>query len=149
MQGKPKYIETPEKMWEYFLAYEKEVKSNPILVHDFVGKDGDSVHRQKERPLTIEGFENWLFRNDIITDVSDYFENKGKRYSNYIPIIRAIRRAIRRDQVEGGLSGIYNHSLTARINGLVEKSQTDGNTVITVNYAKLGGNASGATPEPD
>jgi hypothetical protein len=97
----------------------------------------------------MEGFENWLFRNDIINDVSDYFENKQGRYSNYAPICRAIRRHIREDQISGGMAGIYNPSITQRLNGLVEKSQTDGNTVITVNYAKLGGNASGATPEPD
>ena len=24
--GKPKYISTPEKMWEYFLAYKQKVK---------------------------------------------------------------------------------------------------------------------------
>jgi hypothetical protein len=147
--GKAKYVETPEKMWEYFLAYEKEVKGNPILVQDFVGKDGDEVNRKREKPLTLEGFENWCFRNDIITDLGDYFSNTKGKYSDYSAICSRIRRIIRQDQIEGGMAGIYNPSITQRLNGLVEKSQADGNTVITVNYAKLGGNASGATPEPD
>lgn len=127
--GKTKYIETPAKMWEYFLAYQAETKEKPILVQDFVGKDGDEVHRKKERPLTMEGFENWLFRHDIITDVSDYFENKDERYGDYVPISRAIRRMIKQDQVEGGMAGIYNPSLTARLNGLAEK--TDGKLSVT------------------
>jgi len=124
---KNKYIETPEKMWEYFLAYKDEVKKNPILVHDFVGKDGDSVNRKKERPLTLEGFENYLFINNIITDVSDYFENKEDRYSQYIPICRTIKKIIRQDQIEGGMAGIYNPSITQRLNNLVERQEIDAN----------------------
>jgi hypothetical protein len=121
--GKNKYIETPEKMWEYFEAYRQKVKSNPILVQDFVGKDGDEVNRKKERPLTLEGFEVWCFENDIISDLSDYFENKQERYKEYVPICRTIRKTIRNDQIEGGMSGIYNPSITQRLNGLTDKSE--------------------------
>lgn len=133
---KNKYIETPEKMWEYFLAYKDEVKKNPILVHDFVGKDGDSVNRKKERPLTLEGFENYLFINNIITDVSDYFENKEDRYSQYIPICRTIKKIIRQDQIEGGMAGIYNPSITQRLNNLVERQEHSGE--VTTNVISLG-----------
>ena len=28
-KGNGKYIETPEKMWEYFEAYRSQVKANP------------------------------------------------------------------------------------------------------------------------
>lgn len=121
--GKPKYIETPEKMWEYFEAYRKEVKSNPIKKHVFVGKDGVSDFEQRERPLTIEGFELYLMNKGIITDVSDYFENKEQRYTNYIPICRAIRKTVREDQISGGMAGIYNPSITQRLNGLTDKSE--------------------------
>lgn len=121
--GKNKYIESPEKMWEHFQEYRKEKKNNPILVQDFVGKDGDEVNRKKERPLTLEGFEVWCFENGIISDLSDYFENKQERYSDYVPICRAIRKIIRNDQIEGGMSGIYNPSITQRLNGLTEKSE--------------------------
>jgi hypothetical protein len=121
--GKSKYIETPEKMWEYFEAYRQKVKSTPILVQDFVGKDGDEVNRKKERPLTLEGFEVWCFENNIISDLSDYFENKQERYTDYVPICRTIRKMIRNDQIEGGMSGIYNPSITQRLNGLTDKSE--------------------------
>ena len=119
--GKPKYIETPEKMWEHFEAYQKEVKSKPFLVKDWVGKDGDEVYREKEKPLTLEGFEVWCHKNNIISDLSDYFENKDKRYQDYIPICRVIRKIIREDQISGGMAGIYNPSITQRLNGLTEK----------------------------
>lgn len=121
--GKHKYIETPEKMREYFEAYQKEVKGKPILVQDFVGKDGDEVNRKKERPLTLEGFEVWCDDNDIISDLSDYFENKGNRYAEYIPICRMIKKRVKKDQIEGGMAGIYNPSITQRLNGLTDKSE--------------------------
>jgi hypothetical protein len=79
-----KNIETPEKLWEIFLAYKNYVKENPIKVQDYVGKDGDAVYREKERPLTIEGFECYCFENGIIGDLSHYFANTGNRYLNYL-----------------------------------------------------------------
>lgn len=125
--GKNKYIETPDKLWEYFQEYKKETKSKPFLVKDWVGKDADQVHREKERPLTIEGFECWLFDKAIIDDLGDYFKNKDNRYTDYAPICHAIKKAVRQDQIEGGMAGMYNPSITQRLNGLVEKTQTDVN----------------------
>jgi hypothetical protein len=121
--GKHKYIETPEKMWELFCEYRKEKKANPILVQDFVGKDGFEVDRKKERPLTMEGFEVWCFENDIISDLSKYFANTDNKYSEYCAICHTIRKTIRTDQIEGGMSGIYNPSITQRLNGLTDKSE--------------------------
>jgi hypothetical protein len=121
--GIHKYIETPEKMREHFNAYKESVKSKPFEIKDWVGKDAEEVTREKERPLTMEGFEDWLDENGIITDVSDYFENKDNRYAEFIPICRAIRKKIRRDQIEGGMAGMYNPSITQRLNNLVEKTE--------------------------
>ena len=122
--GKNKYIETPEKMWEYFESYRKEVKSKPIRVQDYVGKDAEMVYREKERPLTIDGFECWCADNEIISDLSQYFANTEQRYTNYQTICSRIRKAVRNDQIEGGMAGIYNPSITQRLNGLVEKNET-------------------------
>ena len=121
--GKNKYIETPEKMWELFEQYKAYTKSKPILVQDFVGKDGDEVNRKKERPLTIDGFECWCYDNDIISDLSQYFANTEQRYNEYQTICSRIRKAVRTDQIEGGMSGIYNPSITQRLNGLTDKSE--------------------------
>lgn len=119
-------------MWDLFEAYKASVKGKPILVQDFVGKDGDEVDRKRERPLTMEGFQNYLADQDVITDVSDYFENKDGRYSDFIRICSRIRRNIRQDQIEGGMAGIYNPSITQRLNGLVDKSQQDGSKEVTI-----------------
>lgn len=120
---KKKYIETPELMWDYFLQYKQYVKDNPIIVKDWVGKDATDVYREKERPLTIDGFECWCYDNEIISDLSQYFANTEQRYTEYQTICSRIRKAVRTDQIEGGMAGIYNPSITQRLNGLVEKSE--------------------------
>lgn len=123
--GRPKSIPTPEDMRKHFFAYKANVKDNPFLVKDWVGKDAEQVNREKEKPLTFVGFENWLFEQGIISDVSDYFENKENRYEDFIPICRAIKKIIQQDQIEGGMANIYNPSITQRLNGLVEKVQQE------------------------
>jgi hypothetical protein len=122
--GKNKYIETPDKLWEYFLSYKTEVKSKPFLIKDWVGKDADEVHREKEKPLTIEGFECWLYDQNIISHLSDYFANSDNKYSEYSTICSRVKKAVRQDQIEGGMAGVYNPSITQRLNNLVEKTET-------------------------
>jgi len=123
--GKHKYIETPEILWEHFEKYKEQTKSKPFLIKDWVGKDAEQVHREKERPLTIEGFECWLFDNGIIGDLSHYFSNYENRYADYLAICSRVKKAVRQDQIEGGMSGMYNPSITQRLNGLVEKVETE------------------------
>ncbi len=122
--GRPKNIESPDQLWDFFLAYGTKVKSAPILSHDFVGKDATEVERKKERPLTLEGFYNFLDDEGIISDATDYFENKEKRYEEFVRICSRIKRTIRQDQIEGGMAGIYNPSITQRLNNLVERNET-------------------------
>lgn len=143
--GKHKYIETPEKMWELFKEYVEDVKKRPFLVKDWVGKDGDQVEREKEKPLTIEGFENYLFINGIISDLGDYLKDKDGRYTEYAPICRALKRFIRQDQIEGGMAGIYSTSITQRLNGLVDKTEDNGNkeVIVKVRYERKGNYSTG------
>jgi hypothetical protein len=129
-----KYIETPEKMWEYFAAYKKQVKDNPRKKMVFGGKDFNSDFEKLERPLTMEGFENYCYDN--IGCVEQYFKNKDGLYTDYIPICSRIRKEIRQDQIEGGMVGQYNPSITQRLNGLVEKQQSE--VIVTEIKADFG-----------
>ena len=130
----PKKIPTPELFLEMFEIYRFETKDNPFLVHDFVGKDGNEVHRQKERCLTMEGFENYLEDQFGIGSIQQYLENREGRYPEYLSVIRKVRRMIREDQMSGGMAGVYNANLTARINGLSENVETKGesNKILTI-----------------
>ena len=138
-----KYIETPSKMWELFTSYREELKNNPILIIEqkrgatILPKDLSNVSEETinqslksvielpvQRPLTLDGFENWCADNNVIQDLGDYFANTNKKYSDYSTICSRIKRVIRQDQIEGGMAGIYNASITQRLNGLTDKTQT-------------------------
>jgi len=122
--GRPNKIHSPEHLWELFQEYKKKTKENPFIVKDFVGKDAEMVYREKERPLTIEGLNNYVFDMGIIHGLDNYFANSRGRYKKFSSICRAIKEQIRQDQIEGGMAGMYNPSITQRLNNLVEKTQT-------------------------
>lgn len=143
MAGRPKNIESPEVLWNYFLEYKKEIKDNPIqmveqkrgnsvLPKDISAIEPDVLNKMLnpivylpvQRPLTMEGFENWLEDNEIINNLSNYLANSNNAYSEYSTICSRIRRVIRQDQIEGGMAGIYNPSITQRLNNLSEKVET-------------------------
>jgi len=128
--GRYKLIESPEKMWELFVAYKESAKGKPILVQDFVGKDGMEVRRERERPLTMEGFECFVMDNTEINypDLCHYFSGTDESYKDFFAICSRIRREIRQDQISGGMAGIYNPSITQRLNNLVEKTDTKNDT---------------------
>ncbi len=121
--AKHKYIESPEELWGWFCKYREDKKSDPIQVVDYVGKDAIKVLKPHQRPLTMAGFSAWLFENDVIKDVWHYFTNADNKYDEYLDICRAIKEIIRTDQIEGGMVGIYNPSITQRLNSLTEKSE--------------------------
>jgi hypothetical protein len=119
--GRPPKIESPEMLYELFQQYKKDVKSTPILVHDFVGKDASEVRREKEKPLTFEGFECFVWDKGISKGIDHIFSNQGGRYKRFLSICSRIKKEIRADQIQGGMAGIYNPSITQRLNNLVDK----------------------------
>lgn len=121
---KHKKIESPEQLWQFFEEYRLEVKSDPFVVVDYVGKDATPVNRMKEKPLIMEGFELYVANIPGMPWVLDqYFANREGRYEEYISICSRIRQAIRNDQIGGGMAGVYNPSITQRLNGLVDRSE--------------------------
>jgi len=121
--AKKKYIETPDKMWQLFLDYAAHTKDHPITVKDFIGPKAITVHRELQKPLTMEGFENFVANQGLNYELSHYFSNKDGRYEGYVAICSRIRKSIRQDQIEGGMTGIYNTSITQRLNNLTEKHE--------------------------
>ncbi len=150
MENKPpikqKYIETPELLWEYFEQYIADTKDNPqwmveqkrgnmIIPKNFEGDLGDitpTVKLPLQRPLTFVGFEVYLFKQGIISDLGDYEKNKDKRYETYAPIITRIKKFIESDCFEGATIGIYNHNIIARKLGLTDNQKVDGTQDVTI-----------------
>ena len=124
--GRPRNLDSPEQLSELFDKYKRDVKANPRIKSVFGGKEFEERAEPLERPLTMEGFE--LFCYDEVGLVEQYFKNVDKRYEEFIPICTRIRKAIRQDQIEGGMVGQYNPSITQRLNGLTERVE---NTIVT------------------
>jgi hypothetical protein len=122
-KGRPKAIESPEAMYNLFQEYCEHTKANPIKVKDWVGGMAKPVVREKEIPLTMEGFEIYGFRQGIVIGLDQYFANREGRYEEFVSICMRIRKEIRDDQIRGGMAGIYNPSITQRLNNLVEKTE--------------------------
>ena len=110
--GRKKLIETPDKMWELFQSYKEEVKGKPRQVSEFHGRDGEERRKPLERPLTLSGFNVFIFELEGIDSkgVMQYFNNPDNIYDEYITICRTIKDVIRTDQIEGGMVGQYNPS---------------------------------------
>ena len=69
-------------------------------------------------------FENFVAEiPDMPYSLDQYFSNQGGAYENYLGICSRIKRQIREDQIAGGMAGIYNPSITQRLNNLVDKQE--------------------------
>jgi len=119
--GKPKYIKTPDKLQELFEQYKASLKPREIQKATAAGVKSE-FHKP---PLTMEGFEN--FCEDNVGCVHQYFDNRDNRYNDYVTICTRIKRLIRQDQIEGGMVGQFNPSITQRLNGLTEKTDVTTN----------------------
>jgi hypothetical protein len=121
---KPKLL-TEDQFIELFLEWKEYIETNPIKKQVFVGKDGRHDYELIPRPYTLEGFLN--FAEEKVCNVHQYFENRDNRYSTYVDICTRIKRVIRQNQIENGLAGLYNPSITQRLNNLTEKTDVTTN----------------------
>ena len=117
--GRPRNLNSPEHLYELFEDYKRYVKTNPRLKIIHGGKDFEERVEPLEVPLTMEGFEIYCW--NIVGEVEQYFKNLEKRYPEFVPICSHIRKEIRKDQIEGGMVGQYNPSITQRLNNLKEQ----------------------------
>lgn len=118
--AKHKYIESPEALLELFNKYKEDVKeqSKEWEKVQYVGKDGFRAVDYMKVPLTMEGFRRFGYNNGVT--IKHYFDNTDKRYNEYSTICSHISNEIRENQIIGGLLGVYNPSITQRLNGLKE-----------------------------
>jgi len=121
--GRPRNVETPEEMYNLFKEYKTYVKDNPRYKYTLNQRTGDMVAEPLEVPLSLEGFEVYIYQKKGFF-IEQYFKNINNAYEQFLPITTYIKREIRTDQINGGLVGQYNANLTARLNGLTEKTET-------------------------
>ena len=119
-----------EKAWEEYKLHLNEDSKRWGKVQ-YVGKDGNRVEDYPKLPLILEGFEVFCYNN--YGSVGQYFDNKDGYYTDFVAICSRIRTEIRQDQITGGLLGVYNPSITQRLNGLKEQSEVKNVNVPVLN----------------
>ena len=127
---KKKYVETPEAFLELWEEYKQYVDSNPDLIEEITNKG--VVVKKVKMPYLRQGFEAYVYRNYGF-HIQQYFKNQDGLYGSYIPVITHIRSEFENDQIGGTLTGRYKApNLVARLNGLVEKAQTDNTITVKI-----------------
>jgi hypothetical protein len=131
-------FKTPEDLYKAFQAYKDDLKeqAKEWVKIQYVGKDGDRVTDPFKLPYVLEGF--YVFCYSRYGNVKQYFVNQDKEYDDFITICSQIKEEIRTNQITGGLLGMYNPSITQRLNGLKEQTETEIKANVTMPIPDIG-----------
>jgi hypothetical protein len=121
--AKPRYIETPEKLYELFEQYTEDTKRRVRTIPKATNKG--VLYEEHVPPLTIDGFKTYA--NKQGTDINRYWYNVDGTLNEYVSVVTRIKEEIRNDQVEGALVGQYQQNIVARLNNLTEKTDVTSN----------------------
>lgn len=121
-----------QKAWEEYKK-DVEIQAEKWLKIQYVGKDGDRKEDKYKLPLTLEGFRRYCHQHH--GEVEQYFTNQDGYYDEFIGICSRIKNEIREDQITGGLLGVYNPSITQRLNNLTEHQKVESTGEIILNVS--------------
>ena len=107
-------------VWEEYKKF-LDIEALKWVKVQYVGKEGQRMSDPYKLPMTQDGFE--IFCYDNYGCVGQYFDNKDNLYSDFVAICSRIKQEIRSNQITGGLLGVYNPSITQRLNGLTDKQE--------------------------
>lgn len=118
-------FKTPDDLKKAFEEYKENLKeqANEWLKIQYVGREGERMADAQKVPMTLEGLKRFCREN--YGEIEQYFVNQDNYYEDFISICRAIKEEIRENQIVGGLLGMYNPSITQRLNNLTERTQTE------------------------
>ena len=115
-----KTVDELEHAWE---LYKKDLKiqAKEWVKVQYVGKEGQRMEDDLKLPYSFDGFEVFCYKN--YGTVHQYFDNKDQLYNDFVTLCSYIKKEIRNNQITGGLLGVYNPSITQRLNSLAEKTE--------------------------
>jgi hypothetical protein len=122
--GRPPIFSSPDEMMLMFEEYKQWADANPVIKTEAIksGENaGDLIKIPLQRPYTIWGFARYCKCS------RQAIQNYGSNdiHKEFFGVYEAISTEMTEQNVAGGLNGTYNASLTARINGIVDKTETE------------------------
>ncbi len=126
---------------EYKVWINEQAKNWPKI--QYVGKEGERKEDYPKMPYTLEGFKRYCRIHH--GEVQNYFDNTEGYYEDFYAICSRVREEIREDQLTGGLLGMYNPSITQRLNNLKEQSEVTNTNISILNIDPLDDSANDIT----
>lgn len=127
----------PEDLYNCFEMYKlwvrNEAKNWPKV--QYVGKNGERVEDYPVLPLLRSGFTSWAYRNGF-GFIHQYLDNKDGYYDEFVATSVQILDEIKSQQVTGGMLKHFDASLTARLNGLTEKTEVVQKGKVSVSWKR-------------
>jgi hypothetical protein len=116
-------FKTPDELEHAWNLYKEDLQLQALewTKIQYVGKDGQRMEDPFKLPYTMDGFEVFCYKKFGVVD--HYFTNKQGYYDDFGTICSHIKKEIRSNQITGGLLGMYNPSITQRLNSLVDKTE--------------------------
>lgn len=115
-RGRPPKFKTAEELAKAFEEYKEFVNAHPYEITTIV-KGKEFVNRVPH-PYTLCGFMVFI---DTCREWYDWAKYTKTRGEDFCGVVTRIETEVRENQVGGGMAGIYNSNLTARLNGLTDK----------------------------
>lgn len=133
--GRPPKFKTPEELEAKAEEYFRWCDANPVekgsrkLVGAKKNSKGseaksDEVKFTAKRPYTLDGLAIFIG----ISRWRDMRDKECYQTPEFVAVINAIETRVRDQQITGALSGIFNPSIVARLNGLAEQVEANINT---------------------
>lgn len=115
-RGRPPKFKTAKELAQAFEDYKAFVDANPFeIVTEF---KGERSVRHVPHPYTLCGFMVFI---DSMSEWCDWKRRVKERGEDFVGVLTRIETEVRDQQVNGGMAGVYNANLTARLNGLTDK----------------------------
>ena len=114
-RGRPPRFKTAKDLEKAFEEYKAFTDAHPFEVVTIF--KGEESIRRIPHPYTLCGFMVFCELGEW-RDFARYTRERGEDFS---AVISRIEVEVREQQVAGGMGGVYNSNLTARLNGLTDK----------------------------
>jgi hypothetical protein len=139
--GRPRKIESPEKLWEYACEYFEQVDNNPFKREEFIrggDKAGKKVSLNSMMPYTWAGLDEYLIKHRIISSIEDYRQNRNGAYDDFLGVITRINQVMWNQKFSGAAVGALKENIIARELGMYDnekelKISPDSKITVTVN----------------
>lgn len=133
--GRPPKFKTPEELQEKAEGYFQYCDTHPIEVWqrkaaaaNQSAKNGSGVKSDEgtmyiRRPYTLDGLALWC-------EVGNWRQWRTDAPPEFRTVIDTLEARVRDQQVSGAVVGMYNANLVARLNGISESVQVEGNIPV-------------------